>query len=51
MRLSLETGSGPAFEPALRLYREYGFAKGAAFADYEKTPFNQLLHLELPPVP
>ncbi|WP_245330254.1 GNAT family N-acetyltransferase [Bradyrhizobium sp. AS23.2] len=24
-RLSLETGSGPAFEPALALYRKYGF--------------------------
>jgi putative acetyltransferase len=24
-RLSLETGSGPAFDPALALYRRYGF--------------------------
>jgi putative acetyltransferase len=46
-RLSLETGSGPAFEPALELYRKYGFIEGGAFGDYEKSPFNQFLHLEL----
>ena len=46
-RLSLETGSGPAFEPALKLYRKYGFVEGGAFGDYEKSPFNQFLHLEL----
>jgi putative acetyltransferase len=45
--LSLETGSGPAFEPALELYRKYGFTEGEAFADYEKSPFNQFLHLDL----
>ncbi|HEY1308872.1 MAG TPA: GNAT family N-acetyltransferase [Vicinamibacterales bacterium] len=46
-RLSLETGSGPVFEPALRLYRKYGFTEGGAFSDYEKSPFNQFLHLDL----
>jgi putative acetyltransferase len=46
-RLSLETGSGPAFEPAVTLYRKYGFTDGGAFADYVKSPFNQFLHLEL----
>lgn len=46
-RLSLETGSGPAFEPALRLYRKRGFIEGGAFGDYEKSPFNQFLHLDL----
>lgn len=46
-RLSLETGSGPAFDPALALYRKYGFADGEAFADYTKSPFNQFLHLDL----
>jgi putative acetyltransferase len=46
-RLSLETGSGPPFEPALELYRKRGFTEGAAFADYEKSPFNQFLHLDL----
>jgi putative acetyltransferase len=46
-RLSLETGSGPAFEPALKLYRKYGFTEGGAFGGYEKSPFNQFLHLDL----
>ena len=46
-RVSLETGSGPAFEPALTLYRKHGFTEGGAFGDYEKSPFNQFLHLEL----
>jgi putative acetyltransferase len=46
-RLSLETGSGTAFEPALELYRKRGFIDGGAFNGYEKSPFNQFLHLEL----
>jgi putative acetyltransferase len=46
-RLSLETGSGPAFEPALNLYRKRGFTEGAAFSDYEQNAFNRFLHLAL----
>jgi putative acetyltransferase len=46
-RLSLETGRGPSFEPALALYRRSGFANGAAFGDYEASDFNQFLHLDL----
>src|SRR5688500_2796845 len=46
-RLSLETGSGPAFEPALTLYRKYGFTEGGAFDGYVKSPFNRFLHLDL----
>ncbi|MFC3652409.1 GNAT family N-acetyltransferase [Dyella humi] len=46
-RLSLETGSGPAFEPALALYRQRGFVNGEAFSDYRQSSFNQFLHLEL----
>jgi putative acetyltransferase len=46
-RLSLETGSGPAFEPALKLYRKRGFVDGEAFADYLRSDFNQFLHLSL----
>jgi putative acetyltransferase len=46
-RLSLETGAGDAFAPALALYRRRGFVDGGAFADYVKSPFNQFLHLEL----
>jgi putative acetyltransferase len=45
--LSLETGSGPAFEPALKLYRKRGFVDGEPFADYERSDFNQFLHLAL----
>jgi putative acetyltransferase len=46
-RLSLETGSGDAFEPALALYRRRGFVSGAAFAAYVASDFNQFLHLDL----
>ncbi|MBA2935590.1 GNAT family N-acetyltransferase [Sphingomonas sp. CGMCC 1.13654] len=46
-RLSLETGSGAAFDPALALYRRRGFVDGDAFGDYVKTGFNQFLHLAL----
>ncbi|WP_334160634.1 GNAT family N-acetyltransferase [Phenylobacterium sp.] len=46
-RLSLETGRGPAFEPALALYRRRGFRDGAAFADYAPSGFSQFLHLDL----
>jgi putative acetyltransferase len=46
-RLSLETGSGPTFEPALALYRRRGFTDGEAFSDYVKSDFNQFLHLDL----
>lgn len=46
-RLSLETGSGPAFEPALALYRKRGFVDGEAFANYQPSAFNQFLHLAL----
>src|ERR1700719_1499014 len=46
-RLSLETGSGPAFEPALALYRNRGFVCGEPFGDYVRSDFNQFLHLSL----
>jgi putative acetyltransferase len=46
-RLSLETGSGPAFDAALELYRRHGFKSGGAFADYVKSDFNQFMHLDL----
>lgn len=46
-RLSLETGSGEAFEPALALYRRRGFASGEAFGGYEASDFNQFLHMDL----
>lgn len=46
-RLSLETGRGPAFEPALAMYRKRGFVDGESFGDYVRSAFNQFLHLEL----
>ena len=46
-RLSLETGSGSYFEPALVLYRRRGFIEGEAFANYKPNAFNQFLHLTL----
>ncbi|MDO9487500.1 MAG: GNAT family N-acetyltransferase [Sphingomonadaceae bacterium] len=46
-RLSLETGSGEAFDAALALYRRRGFVDGPAFGDYVASDFNQFLHLDL----
>jgi putative acetyltransferase len=46
-RVSLETGSGDAFEPALALYRRTGFVNGDVFGDYTPSAFNQFLHLDL----
>ncbi|MDO1585454.1 GNAT family N-acetyltransferase [Rhizobium oryzicola] len=46
-RLSLETGSGDKFEPALSLYRGKGFKNGEAFGSYQANGFSQFLHLDL----
>jgi putative acetyltransferase len=46
-RLSLETGSGPAFEAARSFYEKFGFRKGEAYSGYEQTDFNNFLHLDL----
>lgn len=55
-RLSLETGTGPAFEAAARLYESRGFVEGEAFGDYLQVQaavggsgsgFNRFYHLEL----
>lgn len=43
-RLSLETGTGEAFEPAHALYRRFGFTPCDAFADYPKDdPFSRFM--------
>ena len=42
-RLSLETGSSPAFEPALALYRNHGFRDCAPFAGYKPDPFSRFM--------
>lgn len=39
-RLLLETGTGPAFEAAHRLYLRNGFGWSTAFGDYTATDFN-----------
>ncbi len=47
VRLSLETGSGEAFEPAIALYERFGFTKCGPFADYVDNPFSQFFTLKL----
>ena len=46
-RLSLETGSGPAFEPAHRLYEKFGFRFCGPFAHYKEDSFSRFMTLEL----
>lgn len=46
-RLSLETGSMEAFEPARRLYESYGFSECGPFADYVLDPNSLFMAIEL----
>lgn len=46
--LKLETGTGPLFDAAHRLYRRYGFAPCPPFAGYVETDFNRFYALDLP---
>jgi putative acetyltransferase len=46
-RLSLETGSTPAFAPALELYGRYGFKECPPFADYKPDPFSRFMTREI----
>ncbi|NIJ38856.1 putative acetyltransferase [Sphingopyxis panaciterrae] len=46
-RLSLETGSSPAFEPALALYRNHGFEDCEPFADYRPDSFSRFMTRQL----
>ena len=46
-RLSLETGSGAAFGPAIGLYRKHGFAECGPFEDYAEDPFSTFMTLAL----
>jgi len=48
VRLSLETGSGPAFGAALGFYEKFGFEYCGPFADYKEDPFSRFMTLELP---
>jgi putative acetyltransferase len=45
--LWLETGSSPAFTPALRMYEAAGFERCGPFADYEEDPFSIFMKLTL----
>ncbi len=42
-RLSLETGSGAAFEPAHALYLKHGFEFCGPFGDYTNDPFSRFM--------
>jgi len=46
-RLSLETGSGSAFEPAHSLYRKFGFDYCGPFGDYHEDPFSRFMSREI----
>lgn len=46
-RLSLETGTAPLHVPAVSLYRSAGFTACDPFADYQPSPHNQFMSLEL----
>ena len=46
-RLSLETGSNPAFDPARRLYESFGFVYCEPFADYIEDPYSVFMTKEL----
>lgn len=42
-RISLETGSGEAFEPAYALYRQFGFTDCGPFGEYRLDPFSRFM--------
>jgi len=46
-RISLETGSMSAFEPAQRLYASFGFAYCGPFADYVEDPYSVFMTRDL----
>jgi putative acetyltransferase len=46
-RVSLETGTEPFFDPAVRLYRRHGFQPCGPFADYTDDPHSRYLTLQL----
>jgi len=46
-RLSLETGSMEAFEPARQLYARFGFNYCGPFADYVEDPYSVFMTKEI----
>ncbi|MEO6013634.1 MAG: GNAT family N-acetyltransferase [Devosia sp.] len=49
--LMLETGEGPGFEGAFRLYENSGFTKRAPFFDYPDSEWSRFYEKGLAPVP
>lgn len=47
VRLSLETGTAPAFTPAQRLYASLGFTRCGPFGDYVDDPNSLFMTLRL----
>ncbi|HLN17244.1 MAG TPA: GNAT family N-acetyltransferase [Acidimicrobiales bacterium] len=46
-RVSLETGTMEEFAPARSLYRQMGFEPCEPFGDYQKSPYNTWMTMEL----
>ena len=46
-RVSLETGSAPAFDAARRLYESAGFVSTGPFGDYVSDPFSRFYTVDL----
>ena len=46
-RLSLETGAGPAFDPARKLFESFGFLDCGPFGDYVEDPYSVFMTLRL----
>ena len=46
-RLSLETGTHPAFGPAEQMYRSAGFVESGPFAGYAENPHSKFFELRL----
>ena len=45
--LWLETGSGPAFAPAAKLYESAGFTRCGPFGSYVEDPFSVFMTLKI----
>ena len=46
-RLSLETGSPDAFQPARAMYERFGFGECGPFGDYVEDPYSVFMTIEL----
>lgn len=44
-KISLETGTMKAFDPALQLYKRFGFKECEPFSDYKEDPYSIFLTL------